>query len=1247
MAAPYEEKNWSSNDGGPVPGTNHAELIATEPLKLVGTEKELNDETQMDTDSSSSHEAAEENEKPERRGAFTRTESGWTATTGTSVGTGADSQSVVPAKRTWGEKINPFKRKEQVPIPKEREMSREYRASFFSHLTFQWMAPIMHVGYQRPLEPNDIWIVNPDRSVDVLADKLKTSFKARQAEGSKRPLIGAMYDTFKHEFLLGGFCQFIASVVQVLAPFALKYLINFATRAYIAQRQGTPGPNIGGGIGLVIGITLMAMIQSLCTNHFLYRGMIVGGQARGVLISIIFDKAMRLSGRARAGGRSVDLPPKNIQPGSNEEKGWFKKKLGKDKKPGPSADNAKGVAGDGQGWGNGKITNLMSTDTQRIDQASGMFHMIWTSPIAILLTLALLLVNLSYSALAGFGLLVLTTPLLGKAIRSLFKRRAAINKITDQRVGLTQEILQAVRFVKYFGWETSFLQRLAEIRGREIGKIQVLLSIRNGIMAVAMSMPIFASMLAFITYRLTDNRLQAGAIFSSLALFNSLRMPLNLLPMVIGQVVDALQSIRRIEDFLLAEEAQDEATWDYDNKNAVIIKNADFTWERSPTQDPDKVPGKGPRSNKQIKQDKKTEKVAQKQAAKEAKRKSALSRKSIEDTSGSATGTDSSSTLAEEEAHPFQIHGIDLTIGRDELVAVIGTVGSGKSSLLAALAGDMRRMNGSVTLGASRAFCPQYAWIQNATVKENITFGKEFNRRWYDEVVDACALRPDLEMLPAGDLTEIGERGITVSGGQKQRLNIARAIYFDADMILMDDPLSAVDAHVGRHIMDNAICGLLKGKCRILATHQLHVLNRCDRIIWMQDGRISIIDTFDNLMASNEEFQKLMSSTAVEEEKEEEAEEVEDEVEDEKKHQKKRHGKKPAAALMQIEERSVKSVSWSIYMAYIRASGSILVAPLVVILLIMSQGANIVTNLWLSWWTSDKFGYSTGVYIGIYAVLGVAAAFSQFAFSVFLTVAGTRASKVMLHRAMSRVLRAPMSFFDTTPLGRITNRFSKDVDTMDNSLTDAMRMYFMTLAMIIAVFCLIIAYFYYFVIALVPLFLMFLFSASYYRSSAREIKRHEAVLRSVVFSRFSEAVTGTATIRAYGLQDQFSRSIHESLDHMDGAYFLSFSNQRWLSIRLDAIGNFLVFTTGILVVTSRFNVNPSISGLVLSYILSIVQMIQFTVRQLAEVENNMNATERIHYYGTQLEEEPPLHLGQVPDSWPEKGDIVFDNVQMR
>ncbi|KAI2483038.1 abc transporter [Pyrenophora tritici-repentis] len=1103
-----------------------------------------------------------------------------------------DTTRSIRKKKPFYKRLN-FLKRNPPPVPKQRVVCPEYTAGLFSRLSWQWMQPLMAVGYKRPLENNDLWMVNPDRSADVLAERLEAAFKRRREQGADRPLLGAMFDTFKWEFIIGGLCQLTASVIQAVAPFVLRYLITFAARAYVAENVGGPAPHIGEGIGLVIGITAMQFFQSLATNHFMYRGMMIGGEARGVLIALIFNKAMKLSGRAKAGGAAIlDAPPADIKPGSEAEVKWYKKML-KKKDPKKAPKSAAGVAGDGEGWGNGRIVNLMSTDTYRVDQASGFFHMIWTAPIGILITTALLLVNLKYSALPGLGLILIAMPLLGRAVKTLFRRRVVINKVTDQRVSLTQEILQGVRFVKYFGWETSFLERIQAIRKREIHGIQILLTIRNAVLSVGMSMPVFASMISFITYSQVNADLNPAPIFSSLALFNSMRIPLNFLPLVIGQVIDANASIDRIQEFLLAEEAEESGKWDYDSKDAVVLKGADFTWERHPTQDPEDGP---PGKKADAKKDKKEK------------------RASVKPPQSSGDTTPSDTTVVEEEK-PFEIKGLNLTFGRNELVAIIGGVGSGKSSLLAALAGDMRKTSGEVIFGASRAFCPQYAWIQNATVRENIIFGKEFNKRWYDQVVDACALRPDLDMLPHNDATEIGERGITVSGGQKQRMNIARAIYFNADIVLMDDPLSAVDAHVGRHIMDNAICGLLKDKCRILATHQLHVLSRCDRIIWVDQGQVKAVDTFDNLMAHNADFVQRKQ--------------------------------KKQAALMQQEERATKSVSWEVWIEYIKAGGGIWVGPLIFILLVLSQGANIVTSLWLSYWTSDKFGYSKGAYIGAYAAFGLSQAIFMFLFSFSVSIFGTRAGKVMLHRAITRVLRAPMSFFDTTPLGRITNRFSKDIDVMDNTITDSIRMYFLTLAMIISVFILIISYYYFYAIALGPLFLLFMFSAAFYRSSAREVKRHEAVLRSTVFSRFGEAVMGTATIRAYGLQDQFSKTVRAAVDDMNSAYYLTFANQRWLSVRLDLVGILLVFTTGILVVTSRFSVNPSIAGLVLSYILTIVQMIQFTVRQLAEVENNMNSTERIHHYGTQLEEEAPLHMGEVRPTWPEHGEIVFDKVEMR
>lgn len=536
-----------------------------------------------------------------------------------------------------------------------------------------------------------------------MTQKFRASFETRVKKGEKYPVLWALHETFFFEFWLGGFCQLGASIFQVISPFTLRYLIQFAQDAYNASQRGEPPPSLGPGIGLVIGVTVMQILQSTGVNHFIYRGMMIGGQVRAVLISVIFEKSMVISGRARAGGEKTGDTPAEEDAGDKEKGKETKSKKKKKGKEGDKVPSKAGVKDDGVGWSNGKIVNLMSVDTYRVDQASALFHMIWTAPIVCLITLVLLLINLTYSALAGFALLVIGLPALTRAIRSLFKRRAAINKITDQRVGLTQEILSSVRFVKFFGWESAFLGRLKDIRNREIHAIQILLAIRNAINAVSMSLPIYASMLSFITYSLSSHNLAPAQVFSSLALFNGLRMPLNLLPLVIGNVVDAWQSMKRCQEFLMCEEQEEESVFKPENPSAVEMSGASFTWERTPNQDPEKAAV-----------------IIEKKAVKPE----------------APSSDDTASTLVEER-EPFKLQDMNFEIGRNELVAVIGSVGSGKSSLLAALAGDMRKTSGEVVLGASRAFCPQYAWIQNTTLRENIMFGKDMDKNWYRKVVDA------------------------------------------------------------------------------------------------------------------------------------------------------------------------------------------------------------------------------------------------------------------------------------------------------------------------------------------------------------------------------------------------------------------------------------------------------------------------------------------------------------------------------
>ncbi|KAL6722375.1 ATP-binding cassette transporter yor1 [Lecanora helva] len=870
----------------------------------------------------------------------------------------------------------------------------------------------------------------------------------------------------------------------------------------------------------------------------------------------------------------------------------------------------------------------MSTDTARIDQAAGSIHLVWTSPIAILVALTLLIFNLTYSALAGFAVLVIGLMSVTHAVKSLGHRRTVINGITDKRISQTREMLHAIRSVKLFGWENAFARRLEDLRAKEVRSIRILLTTRSAIGAVSMAMPIFSQMIAFITYSYTVTNMDPAATFSSLALFQSLRTPLNWIPLAIGHAMDARASLRRIEEFLLAEEAIDEAVHDPASAAAVELKGAGFTWERSAQTSRLSLQSSG--SSSSI--------IANREIGPN------VEQQQVGPMDNTSTHEKLNAMVSMSRAQdPFMLRDLNIAIGRHELIGLIGNVGSGKSSLLAAIAGDMRKTTGEMVIGSSRAYCPQYSWIQNASVRENVIFGTSFNSTRYrspqsvnfavtdnlsyEETIRACALAEDINSLPHGDMTEIGERGVTLSGGQKQRINIARAIYVDRDIVLMDDPLSAVDAHVGQHIFEHAIRGMLSSKCRILATHQLHVLSSCDRVVCMNNGRIETIDSYNNLIKRDNQLGRFLlekqSTYADDEAKFGNVEKSGETDHRENCDEIKTTGK--TETLMQDEGDTLSSISWRVYAAYNRASGSVLNVFWILILLVLFRASNLMVNLWLAYWVSDDFPLKRE----------------------HVSMMGTHASKTLLNNAIQKVLRAPMSFFDTTPLGRILHRLSKDTDVMDNNLTDAIRMFTVVLSLVVASFILIIVYFYYFVVALVPLCILLLSSAAYYRASARALKRHQAIRDAHVFAKFSEALSGSACIRAYGLQARFTAQIQNAIDEMNGAYFLTFSNQRWLGIRLDGVGIGLVFATGILVVVDRFHISPSISGLVLSYILQIIELLQYIVRQQAEVENAMNGTERLHQYSTSLESEAPLELASPPSSWPPNGSIDFENVELR
>lgn len=582
-----------------------------------------------------------------------------------------------------------------------------------------------------------------------------------------------------------------------------------------------------------------------------------------------------------------------------------------------------------------------------------------------------------------------------------------------------------------------------------------------------------------------------------------------------------------------------------------------------------------------------------------------------------------------------------MEISRGQLVAIVGAAGVGKTSLLQGLTGEMRRTAGTVEFGGTVSYCAQSAWIQNVTIRENICFGRPFEKeRYWKAVRDAC-LEADLQFLPNYDLTEVGEKGVSLSGGQKQRVSICRALYYDADIQIFDDPLSALDAHVGRDVFYHVFKNGPTDKTRILVTHALHFLPEVDYIYTIVDGQIAEHGTYHDLIANDGAFAEFIHEFGS---KDKPSDEV-------KKFPFKKSTWKDAvkSKVMTQEECNIGAVGWRVYQQYLSAGRGAIFVPLLFLSLVLFQGVNVLSSYWLVYWGEMKWHFPQGVYMGIYAVLGVSQATAMFFLGAVVSFLSYYASQQLHERAIHRVLHAPMSFFGRTPLGRIMNCFAQDINNIDNFLGDALCMLADSGSQILGTTILISIILPWFLIVVFASLSVYCYIAIFYRASARELKRLDAILRGSLYSHFSESLSGLTTIRAYGEIYRFKHENHELVDIENRAYWLMVANQRWLGIRVDFLGIILTFSAALLTVVTRFTISPGETGLVLSYILSIQLSFAWAIRQFANLENSMTSVERIVHYAEGIEQEAPHYVDKVtiPVGWPSEGRIVLKDVVMK
>jgi len=1108
-----------------------------------------------------------------------------------------------------------FLKKKEIPVPKEPQPTPYTNASLLSRITYWWANPIFTTGHSRPLEDNDLYLLDPKFKEKKLTENFYKEWNKELLKRKDNPsIVKTFIRVFGPKWIPSGILKFLSDCCNLTSPIILELLLDFVSKEKTEASYK----------GWIYAVTLfiLQIAATLCINTYFELVMEVGLSVRATIIGIMYRKMLKLS------------------------------------------QNAK------QHLTEGQIINIVSSDSSRIQGLLSYLHYLWSGPFQLIVILVLLIRALKYWALIGFSIFVVLIPMQGYIMKWLTSLREQTVIFTDERVKKTQEIIGSMRVIKFFGWESSFLNIINKLRSKEIARIRKSLIIYTSTNSLMDIIPVLASSLTYIGYALAGNKLTAAKVFSTLAYFEMLSFPLGILPMVSGQLADTVVALRRINNVISGEELDDLPVIDTKAKYAISVKDGNFYWELKKDKDKDNESmSEDDKNNRKTKKDKNNKED-----------KNNIKEKDITDIDENEQKEKNINNSLKEEYEPFKVKDINLNIPRNSLTAIVGTVGSGKSSLINALIGEMKRESGEVIFGGTIGYCPQQAWIQNATVKDNILFGKEYNEEKYKKAIKSCALTHDLKIFPNGDMTEIGERGINLSGGQKQRINLARAVYFDSDIVFLDDPLSAVDAHVSRYLFDKCILGALENKTRILVTHQLHVLPSVDYIICIDNGSISEQGTYNELMEKNGEFARLMRSyggidenksesendkelleeleQSSEEEKGEDddvtiskdEEKDENENENEKNikaiEKDEKEDKSESKGLMTAEERNTGSVKFSIYRFYVRAAGGLGCVFAVLFFLVLTQVAKIGNDLWLVFWTDRKFDIETITYVIIYLGWSALKALAEVLFGIIICYTGMIAAGKIHRDAIARVMSAPISFFDTTPLGRIINRFSKDQDSVDGVLIESIQSFLSCFAVTVSTLLLIIYATPIFLIALIPLLIIYYLMQEYYRNTSREVKRLDSLARSPLYANFTETMNGLSTIRAYREQERFININDLFMDNNNRPCILQITAQRWLGLRLETIGAFLVFFAAVSGLILKKSISPALLGLSLSYSLSVTGNLNWAVRQFSETEVHMNAAERLSYYANDIEIEKQNGL-DAPKDWPQKGKIEIKNLTMK
>ncbi|XP_054675056.1 ATP-binding cassette sub-family C member 10 isoform X1 [Grus americana] len=1123
-----------------------------------------------------------------------------------------------------------------IPVPDQHGVAEDGE-SWLSRFFYVWMNPLMKRGYQWKLnQPQDVYVLPRKLQAARVCDQFYACWKKaalHQVEeetvsltspiiaggdgSSNAPdsshhaqeavrLISVLHVAFGLRFYSLGLLKLAGSLLGFSGPLLLNLLVNFM------ESQQEP---LSHGVLYALGLFAGSFLGALLRNQFSYEVNKVTLMVRAAIISAIYRKALRVG--------STSLTRFTV----------------------------------------GEIVNFMSTDTNRLVNFCLSFHEVWSLPFQFAITLYLLYQQVGVAFLGGLALALLLVPINKVIANRIMMNNKEMLKHKDTRVKLMTEFLCGIRVIKFYAWEKHFSTRINACRDKELQKLRAIKYLDALCVYLWAALPVVVSITIFITYVLLGHQLTATKlfrlslvklfgeykvqgryclqlvavslpmqVFTALALVGMLILPLNSFPWVLNGTLEAKVSLDRIQRFLELMDQDLEAYYALDSPSgtatAVEMQCAAFSWapvEEESTRQP------------------------------------------------LSTGT-------------LQLHIGNLSVRKGMLLGVVGKVGSGKSSLLAAITGELIKQGGRVYVcDLERGFglATQEPWIQFTTVRENILFGREYDARLYKEVVEACALSEDLNILPAGDQTEVGENGVTLSGGQKARIALARAIYQEKELYLLDDPLAAVDADVANHLMRKCILGVLKHKTRILCTHRTEFLEKADALLLIDNGRIVKTGTPADILPLVEAFPKCKDmdkrrkDKAPDEQGQEEAVETEAEESTQNNH-----------LIHREEEKKEGAVAFQVYKAYWLAVGSCLALSILFSLLLMQASRNI-SDWWLSHWISSisqtanssvmicsasppspelllfsvvglvspiqaldttpvpsNSSLDVNFYLIVYG--SIAGANSLFTIlRAFLFAYGTiRAATVIHNQLLQRALKATVTFFDTTPTGRILNRFSSDLYCVDDSLPFILNIFLANMYGLLGMLVIITYGLPWIGLVLLPLGALYFSIQRYYRRTSRELKRLYSVTLSPIYTHFSETLSGLSSIRAMRATQRFELENQLRLEQNQRCLFASNTAMQWLDIRLQMIGVAVVTAiAGIAIIQHQKQLgNPGLVGLALSYALSVTNLLSGLISSFTLTETMMVSVERTEEYTTDIPTEPQDKLVQVAADWPSQGLVEFQQV---